>query len=417
MPDTYDVVVVGSGPAGCTAAIFFGRKGLRVALLESHRDPNFYKRLCTHSIRSSAVPTIRRLGLDTELERMGAVRHYENGWTKDGWFHERGTDGQHGYNIRRLTLDPFMRATAAEVPGVDLMMGARVRDLTTDGSGRVDGVVAEIGGERQRINGRLVVGADGYMSKVAELAGLPARFANRVRLSAGYRNCVPAGWSGAGWFQEPDVNYIFCNDDGVTMLAAFLNKDRLAEFGGDREAALLGSFAELPCGPDLSAAERASDVIGTTDYPSVTRRHIVAPGVALIGDAAMVGDPLWGTGCGWAFQSAEWLADAVSDALRSGRSRDVDISARRYQRKHHRKLFPHQLINIDFSQKRKFNLIQRLAYAGAVRDQKVADRVFKVATRNASPLTLFDPLLLGRAAIASRRPLTPAAAAPMTGTA
>ena len=118
-----------------------------------------------------------------------------------------------------------------------------------------------------------------------------------------------------------------------------------------------------------------------------------------------------------AFQSAEWLADAVSDALRSGRSRDVDISARRYQRKHHRKLFPHQLINIDFSKKRKFNLIQRLAYAGAVRDQKVADRVFKVATRNASPLTLFDPLLLGRAAIASRRPLTPAAAAPTTGTA
>ena len=182
---------------------------------------------------------------------MGAVRHYENGWTKDGWFHERGTDGQHGYNIRRLTLDPFMRATAAEVPGVDLMMGARVRDLTTDGSGRVDGVIAEIGGERQRINGRLVVGADGYMSKVAELAGLPSKIS---------------------------PNYIFCNDDGVTMMAAFLNKDRLAEFGGDREAALLGSFAELPCGPDLSAAERASDVIGTTDYPSVTRRHIVAPG-------------------------------------------------------------------------------------------------------------------------------------------
>ena len=79
--------------------------------------------------------------------------------------------GQHGYNIRRLTLDPFMRATAAEVPGVDVMMGARVRDLTTDGSGRVDGVIAEIGGERQRINGRLVVGADGYMSKVAEAGG------------------------------------------------------------------------------------------------------------------------------------------------------------------------------------------------------------------------------------------------------
>jgi menaquinone-9 beta-reductase len=193
--------VVGSGPASCAAAIFFGRKGLRVALLESHRDPNFYKLLCTHSIRSSAVPTIRRLGLDTELERMGAVRHHENGWTKDDWFHERSSDKQRGYNIRRLALDPFMRATAADVPGVDLMMGARVRDLTTDGSGRVDGVVAEIGGERQRINGRLVVGADGYMSKVAELAGIPGKISPNTRFGyqAGYRNVgVPAGWSGAG---------------------------------------------------------------------------------------------------------------------------------------------------------------------------------------------------------------------------
>jgi menaquinone-9 beta-reductase len=39
MADRYDVVVVGSGPAGCTAAIVLGRAGLRVALLEAHRDP------------------------------------------------------------------------------------------------------------------------------------------------------------------------------------------------------------------------------------------------------------------------------------------------------------------------------------------------------------------------------------------
>ena len=303
MTHSVDVVVVGSGPAGCSAAILLGRAGLSVALLEAHRDPAHYKRLCTHSIRSSALPTLERLGIDKLLDNLGAVRHHENAWSKRGWFHERG-EAAHGYNIRRLTLDPALRAFAAAVPGVELMMGARVRDLTTDGDGRVIGVVCEIGGERQHMGSRLVIGADGYTSKVAVLAGLPGKVSanNRFAYQAGYRNvAVPAGWTGAGWAQEPDVNYFFCNNDGVTMLAAFHSKDRLAEFKNEREAALLRSFASLPGAPDLSAAERVTDVIGTTDYPSITRRRIVRPGVALVGDAAMVGDPLWGTGCGWAF--------------------------------------------------------------------------------------------------------------------
>jgi flavin-dependent dehydrogenase len=56
MTDMFDVVVVGSGPAGCAAAMLLGREGLTVALLEAHRDVNHYKRLCTHSMRSSVLP-------------------------------------------------------------------------------------------------------------------------------------------------------------------------------------------------------------------------------------------------------------------------------------------------------------------------------------------------------------------------
>lgn len=406
-----DVVVVGSGPAGCTAAILLGRAGLSVALLEAHRNPEHFKRLCTHSIRSSALPTLKRLGVDTMLDELGAVRHHENGWTKRGWFHER-TEEPHGYNIRRLTLDPALRATAAAVPGVELMMGAKVRELTSDGDGRISGVVAEIGGEHREIASRLVVGADGYTSKVAVLAGLPGKISSNIRFAyqAGYQNVeLPPGWTGAFWVREPDVNVnaIFCNNDGVAMLAAFHLKDGLADFKRDREAALLRSFASLPDAPDFSRAERVTDVIGTTDYPSITRRHMVRPGVALAGDAAMVGDPLWGTGCGWAFQSAEWLCDAVAGPLNSGDNNEVDAGTRRYQRKHRRKLLPHQVTNIDFSQKAGLNPLQRTFYGAGARDQSIADRFIAVATRNSSPLTLFDPILLTRAAFAQRRPVTP----------
>ena len=407
MGASFDVVVVGSGPAGCTAAILLGRAGLNVALLEAHRDPDHYKRLCTHSIRSSALPTLKRIGVDTLMDRHGAVRHHENAWTKRGWVHER-REAAHGYNIRRLTLDPALRAVAAATPGVELRMGAKARDLISDRDGRVSGVVAEIGGDHRQIGSRLVVGADGYTSKVAELAGLPGRVSanHRFGFQAGYQNVeLPPGWSGALWFQEPrvNVNAIFCNNDGVAMLAAFYLKDRLADFKRDREGALLGSFASLTDAPDLSRAERVTNVIGTTDYPSITRRHMVRPGVALVGDAAMVGDPLNGTGCGWAFQSAEWLADAVVDPLTSGGDKEIDAGARRYQRRHRRMLLPHQLTNIAFSQASGFNQLMKTIYGAAPHDQWVTGRLAAVATRNSSPLTLFDPVLLTRAAIVGRR--------------
>ena len=418
MDADFDVVVVGSGPAGATAAILLGRAGLTVALLEAHKNPEHYKRLCTHSIRSSATPTLRRLGLDQLLDGLNAVHHRENGWSKRGWIHER-PDAEHGYNIRRVTLDPALRAVAANTPGVELVMGAKVRDLITDADDRITGVDAEIGGGRRHFGSRLVIGADGYRSTVAELADLPGKFSTNTRFGyqAGYLNVgMPSGWSGAGWMQEPDanLNYVFCNNDGLAMLAVFHVKTGLADFKQDREGALLRTFASLTDGPDLSEAERVTDVIGTTDYPSVTRRRIVRLGVALIGDAAMVGDPAWGTGCGWAFQSAEWLGDAIADPLRSGSDEEVDAGGRRYQRKHRMKLLPHQAVNVDFGRRTSLSPLNKLVYGAAPHDRKVADRMFAVATRSSSPATLFDPVLLTRALIVARKATSRGSSKPVT---
>ena len=232
----------------------------------------------------------------------------------------------HGLNVRRQTLDPLLRATAAASSGVDLMMGARVRELTRDGGGRVNGVVADVDGTRREFHSRLVVGADGGSSKVAQLANLDGKATTNRRFGyfAGYRGVgTPPGVPTGLWLKQPDVAYYFCNDGDVTVLASFLEKERLPAFRADREAALLGIFTELPDGPDLSHAERVTDVIGTTDYPSITRRHITAPGIALVGDAAMVGDPSWGVGCA-GVSSAEWLADAVASVLASGTDDQID---------------------------------------------------------------------------------------------
>ena len=83
--DRFDVAVVGASIAGCTAATLFARTGARVALLESHSDPEAYKHACTHMIQSSANGVLDRLGVARELEAAGGVRTDLEISTEEGW--------------------------------------------------------------------------------------------------------------------------------------------------------------------------------------------------------------------------------------------------------------------------------------------------------------------------------------------
>ncbi|MFJ9368666.1 NAD(P)/FAD-dependent oxidoreductase [Nocardia sp. NPDC101769] len=409
-PVDYDAIIVGAGPAGCAAAILLGRNGLRVALLEKHTNANEYKRLCTHSIRSSAVPALRRLGLEDALVAAGAVAAVDNHWTRFGWLTDPLSADRpaHGYNIRRQALDPLMRDLAARTPGVELVLGAKAVELTRDHRGRVDGVRVARKGALERYSTSLVIGADGWKSRIADLGGLPGvEIANRRFIYFAYFTGVevPPGQELRMWLLEPDALSVTVNDGGVVGVGGLFDKESLGLFdSGDRAETLLRMFDGVSDAPDFSTATRISEVIGTRDYPSVLRNRIAAPGVALVGDAAMVADPLVGAGIGWALQSAEWLCDAVSGPLRAGAASAVDTAARRYQRQHRARLLLHQHAAIDFSRRREFFWVLAAIYAAATADADVAARFFAVGTRNRSPLTLLAPsTLLKVAAINARR--------------
>jgi menaquinone-9 beta-reductase len=82
--NNFDVVVVGAGLAGCTAARLFALEGLRVGLIESHQDIRAFKQLCTHFIQASAYPTLRRLGLGRLIEQAGGLPNGMDIWTRYG---------------------------------------------------------------------------------------------------------------------------------------------------------------------------------------------------------------------------------------------------------------------------------------------------------------------------------------------
>lgn len=411
----YDVAVCGAGLAGSAAAILLARSGVRVALLERRSDPEAYKVLCTHSLTANAYPVLDELCLVPALEKAGAVRNHARWYTRWGWIEPRaaptGPELPYAYNVRRSTLDPLIRSRAGQTPGVDLLLGHHVTGLVRDAGGRTVGLRASTPRGEREIRARLVVGADGKDSAVAKLAGVAERQYENTRFGylAHFRNLPLPGGIGQTWFLEPDMAYAFPNDDGVTVLAVLPDRERLPAFREDLEESFYAFVRALPEAPPIDSAERITKIIGTVNYPLHTRRP-TAPGVALIGDAALTSDPLWGVGCGWALESAGWLTQAVAAAA-TGRG-DLDRSLAAYARTHRRRLRGHQSMAADFAKARPFNPAERLVFAAAARDASLARHMHLFAQRLIGPLRFLNPTALAKAAavnIRHRGTRTPAA--------
>ncbi|MFI6642633.1 NAD(P)/FAD-dependent oxidoreductase [Streptomyces sp. NPDC050504] len=416
----YDVVISGASLAGSAAAILLARRGARVALLERRSDPGAYKVLCTHSLTANSYPVLDELGLIPALEETGAIPNHARWYTRWGWIEPKDTPNgpalPHAYNVRRSTLDPLIRARAERTPGVDLLLGHQVTGVVRE-AGRVAGVrVSAPRGERE-IRARLVVGADGKDSPVAKFAGVPARPYENARFGyfAHFRGLPLRDGISHVWFLEPDMAYAFPNDDGVTVVAVLPDKKRLPAFREDLEGSFFAFVRALPEAPPVDSAERITKITGTVDYPLHSRRP-TAPGVAFVGDAALTSDPLWGVGCGWALQTAQWLADAVAPAV-TGRG-DLDKSLAAYARTHQRRLLGHQRLAVDFARSRPFNPLERLMFSAAARDEAVARHIHLFASRLMSPPRFLSPTALARASAVNlkhRRATAPSARLSRTG--
>ena len=115
----------------------------------------------------------------------------------------------------------------------------------------------------------------------------------------------------------------FPTDGGLVFYVAMAHQGpRCPEFKADPERALVEHVAGVPEPPPIResrAGRRRSSARSRCRTASAARSH---PGLALIGDAALATDPIFGVGCGFAFQSGEWLADSVSPALQGVESMD-----------------------------------------------------------------------------------------------
>ncbi len=399
MPDTtrkpssrstdYDAVIVGASLAGCATAILLGRAGASVALVEKQPDPQAFKRICSHFIQASAVPTIERLGLLGPILEAGGVRSRMHAWTRWGWIEAPSDRAGLAVNLRREVLDPLAREAAASTPGVELIPGRTARGLLRAGGKIAGALVRARDGEETELWAKLVVGADGRESEVAALSGVREKVLPHGRFAyGGYFEGEQPRYApdGSIWMLDPHWGAAFPTDSGLVFYAAMPTMELLPEFKRDPTAALVSYIEAMPEGPPIHSARLVEPVLGKIEMPNRVRVP-TAPGLALVGDAALAADPLFGVGCGWAFQSGEWLADSVAPALRGEES--LERGLRRYRRLHKRRLGGHAFILHDYATGRKLTRGERALFAAAARDPKVAELFDRFATRRVGPARTF----------------------------
>ena len=164
----YDVVVVGSGPAGSTTARYAALTGAKVLIIERRQEVGVPV-LCGEGI-SRNVPELDNIeGTRWIASTMEGARVYSPDGTMVKLAAEQA-GSETGYVIHRDIFDKELARLAINA-GAELMLNTRVTGLLKEKE-KIQGVQAQCFDEELTIKADIVVGADGVESNVGKWAGI-----------------------------------------------------------------------------------------------------------------------------------------------------------------------------------------------------------------------------------------------------
>lgn len=332
----YDVIIIGGGPAGSTAATVLAQHGRRVIVLEKDAFPRYH-------IGESLLPycyfPLKRIDMVDRLNECGFVKKWSAQFVNvDGeqsvpfyFFKHFDHPAAQTWQVTRSKFDKMLLDNARD-HGATVVEGAAVTQLLVENDTVVGVEVAEPAGGRRQLRAPMTIDASGRNAVSINQFRWRVRdpYLDKMAIWSYYRGAKrDAGKDGGattvayvpfkGWFW-----YIPLEND-ITSVGIVAEKEYL--FAKSKDPAEIYA-QQIPVNrwiaDHVAVGERFGKVYTTGEY-SYRSRHCATDGLVLIGDAFAFLDPVFSSGVFIALKSGEIAADIVHAALT-----DQDVSASRF---------------------------------------------------------------------------------------
>jgi menaquinone-9 beta-reductase len=344
-----DVIVVGAGPAGSTAASYLAQAGVDVLLLEKAAFPR--EKVCGDGLTPRVVRQLTRMGIDINgvgwiknrgLRIVGGGHRLEIPWP------DLAKYPSYGLVRTRLDFDETLAHHAQK-------LGARLHESTAvtgpvldQATGRIVGVTARPvhdngrkSGEEHIYHAPIVIAADGNSSRLSLAMGLPKR--DNRPLGVAVRTYYTSPRHDDDWLESwlelwegetgngtllPGYGWIFGVGDGTVNVGLGILNTSMAFQRVDYKD-LLGRWLDhTPEEWGLREPNRTQPIRGAALPMGFNRKPHYARGMLLVGDSGGMVNPFNGEGIAYAMESGEMAADVITQALSrttdSGRERALN---------------------------------------------------------------------------------------------
>ncbi len=322
----FDVIVIGSGPAGSTCARYLAKAGFAVALVDREKFPR--DKPCGGAFSYGLVeafPYLRK----SEPEIIKSI-------SREGTIHSPNrrvalTGKVDLAMTLRSDFDKVLHEEAVE-QGAFPLTGKRVKSVQVSSDG-----VSALGSDGTVIRGRVLVGADGASSVVARTLGFRRAWPKRS-ITACQVVEVPMKESSiadvygsertyrfyANLNEEPGYGWVFPKRDSVNVGLGIVGEESKglpAKFNGFVHMILKEGL--LPANPDMS---RLRGALVPTGGPS---RRSYGERCVLVGDSCGMVNPLTGGGIAYSMRAARYAARALEACFENDRFDSTSLM--RYQ--------------------------------------------------------------------------------------